>query len=226
MEESGLHKKKRSEFKTVIPDGMDYFFDQIQVIAKNDYQPSVQDMIKTRIKTTGFNDKVFNIENYKYHIYDCGGQRNERKKWLDRLQKATALIFVVSLSEFDQMCFEDSSTPRMAESLKLWETILGARYFLDSKFFLVFNKKDLFQEKLKEKDITVFFKNYKGKNEFEPSIDFIEKEFKDMNTEPDRKVITKVICATDTNNIKNTFDEIRKHILDNPPPKKIVKILL
>jgi hypothetical protein len=35
-------------------------------------------------------------------LVDVGGQRNERKKWIHCFEKVTAIVFVVSLNEFDQ----------------------------------------------------------------------------------------------------------------------------
>lgn len=33
---------------------------------------------------------------------DVGGQRNERKKWIHCFENVTAIVFVVSLNEYDQ----------------------------------------------------------------------------------------------------------------------------
>ena len=46
-------------------------------------------------------------------MYDVGGQRNERKKWIHCFEGVTAVIFVVGLSEFDQCLVEDGVTNRM-----------------------------------------------------------------------------------------------------------------
>lgn len=45
-------------------------------------------------------------------MYDVGGQRNERKKWIHCFDNVTAVIFVAALSEYDQCLFEDASTNR------------------------------------------------------------------------------------------------------------------
>jgi hypothetical protein len=35
----------------------------------------------------------------KYRIFDVGGQRNERKKWIHLFDNVTAVIFCIALSE-------------------------------------------------------------------------------------------------------------------------------
>ena len=45
----------------------------------------------------------------RIHMFDVGGQRSERKKWIHCFENVTALVFLVSLSEYDQMLYEDES---------------------------------------------------------------------------------------------------------------------
>ena len=47
-----------------------------------------------------------------FEMYDVGGQRNERKKWIHCFDNVTAVIFVAALSEYDQNLFEDATTNR------------------------------------------------------------------------------------------------------------------
>ena len=43
-------------------------------------------------------------------LFDVGGQRSERKKWIHCFDDVFAIIFCVALSEYDQVLFEDEST--------------------------------------------------------------------------------------------------------------------
>lgn len=36
-------------------------------------------------------------------IYDVGGQRNERRKWIHCFDEVTAIIFIAAISEYDQV---------------------------------------------------------------------------------------------------------------------------
>jgi len=49
-------------------------------------------------------------------MFDVGGQRSERKKWIHCFENVTSIIFCVALSEYDQVLLEESSqvrTPKM-----------------------------------------------------------------------------------------------------------------
>jgi len=47
-------------------------------------------------------------------MFDVGGQRSERKKWIHCFENVTSIIFCVALSEYDQVLLEESSQVRPA----------------------------------------------------------------------------------------------------------------
>lgn len=42
-------------------------------------------------------------------MFDVGGQRSERKKWIHCFENVTSIIYCVALSEYDQPLLEESS---------------------------------------------------------------------------------------------------------------------
>ena len=63
------------------------------------------------------------------------------------------------------MCDKVIVTPlqnRMDEALRLFNSILNNKWFLDTSVILFLNKKDLFQEKIKERPLTDCFPDYRG----------------------------------------------------------------
>lgn len=42
-------------------------------------------------------------------MFDVGGQRSERKKWIHCFEAVTSIIFCVALSEYDQVLLEESN---------------------------------------------------------------------------------------------------------------------
>jgi hypothetical protein len=47
---------------------------------------------------------------YVDRLFDVGGQRSERKKWIHCFEDVTAIIFCVAMSEYDQVLHEDETT--------------------------------------------------------------------------------------------------------------------
>ncbi|CAK5074101.1 unnamed protein product [Meloidogyne enterolobii] len=116
-----------------------------------------------RITTTGIIEVKFEIKGVNFRVFDVGGQRSERKKWIHCFDDVHAIIFVVALSEYDQVLFEDTRTNRMIESLRLFRSVCNSRWFYNTAMILFLNKKDIFEEKIKTTSIQCLFKNYMGK---------------------------------------------------------------
>jgi hypothetical protein len=52
-------------------------------------------------------------------MFDVGGQRSERKKWIHCFENVTSIIFCVALSEYDQVLLEESSQVRSSNLCRL-----------------------------------------------------------------------------------------------------------
>lgn len=85
------------------------YFDSIDRIGDPRYVPSNQDVLRSRVKTTGITETVFVIGDLTYRMFDVGGQRSERKKWIHCFESVTAIIFLVAISEYDQTLVEDEA---------------------------------------------------------------------------------------------------------------------
>lgn len=49
-----------------------------------------------------------------YRLFDVGGQRSERKKWIHCFEDVTAIIYCVALSAYDLTLQEDETTVSLA----------------------------------------------------------------------------------------------------------------
>jgi hypothetical protein len=85
------------------------YFDSIDRISDPRYTPSDQDVLRSRVKTTGITETTFIIGDLTYRMFDVGGQRSERKKWIHCFENVTAIIFLVAISEYDQVLIEDET---------------------------------------------------------------------------------------------------------------------
>eukprot|EP00698_Gefionella_okellyi_P014470 TRINITY_DN4013_c1_g5_i1.p1 TRINITY_DN4013_c1_g5~~TRINITY_DN4013_c1_g5_i1.p1 ORF type:complete len:157 (+),score=32.19 TRINITY_DN4013_c1_g5_i1:649-1119(+) len=140
---------------------------------------------------------------------DVGGQRNERRKWIYCFQDVTAIIFCVSLSEYDQQLVEDPTTNRMTESLVLFEEMANLSWFHNTPIILFLNKTDIFKEKLKKAPLEHYFPDYAGGEDYTQAADFIRQQFMKLIRNPSKELYCHFTCATDTRNIRHVFEDVR-----------------
>lgn len=167
---------------TNLHDGASYFWDAIDRIYKSDYIPTEEDVLRTRIRTSGFEEAKFTYKKRIFRVVDLGGQRSERRRWLEALQIATAVIFVSSLTEFDQRLREDGDSSRFAETKMLFTELLENS--IQEKFIIVLlNKLDLFKTKIAgpaKQRFSEFFTDYKGPLQWEPCVEHIQDQFRHL----------------------------------------------
>jgi len=210
----GVQKALKEKYQTFhLLDSAAYFFQNLDRIAQADFTPTVDDLLRCRAKTTGIQELHLEIDKHKFIIVDVGGQRSERKKWIHCFQDVTAVLFFVALSEYDLSLYEDEETNRMHESLKLFDEICNSKWFSAIPIVLFLNKKDLFEEKIKNVNITVAFPDYEGAQEFKAAAEYIQDQFVALNENPAKSIYPHITQATDTNNIKTVFETVRSIVL-------------
>jgi len=120
----------------------------------------------------------------------------------------TAIIFFVSLSEFDQTLEEESETNRMQESLKVFDEICNFQCLASVPIILFLNKKDLFEVKIKHKSINIAFSDYKGDNSFDDGVKFIKEQFMDRNRNSSRAIMPFITFVADTEQMKKIIGAV------------------
>ncbi|XP_009601362.1 guanine nucleotide-binding protein alpha-1 subunit [Nicotiana tomentosiformis] len=206
-----------------VPDCAHYFMENLQRFSDINYVPSKEDVLFARIRTTGVVEIQFSPvgENKKsgevYRLFDVGGQRNERRKWIHLFEGVTAVIFCAAISEYDQTLFEDERKNRMMETKELFEWVLKQPCFEKTSFMLFLNKFDIFEQKALKVPLNVceWFKDYQsvstGKQEIEHAYEFVKKKFEESYfqcTAPDRvDRVFKIYRTTalDQKLVKKTF---------------------
>lgn len=128
--------------------------------------PTEQDVLRARMPTTGIQEYAFVSEHIVFRVIDLPGQRHLRHLFTYCLDdKNPTIIFLASLSEYDQTLVESSGENRMRESVALFRVILNSRYLTNSNtsFVLFLNKKDLLEEKILHSNLKDYFPQFDGR---------------------------------------------------------------
>lgn len=191
----------------------EYYFENIMSFSGIDYLASDIDILKGRIKTSGITETVFQVNTREFKVLDAGGQRSERRKWIHCFEDITCVLFVVAVSEYDQMLFEDEKVNRIHESLLLFDRLCNSQWFANTPFIIFFNKIDIFQEKIGKSPIRKYFPEYRGgSTDVDQGIKYFESLFTSLNRS-DRPIYMHRTCATDTRSMKFILNAVTDLIL-------------
>lgn len=216
--------EKRGNFQ--VQDSLSYYCKNMDRISAPGYLPDLQDILRTRVRTSGIVEEKYVIDGVNFSMYDVGGQRNERKKWIHCFDNVTAVIFVAAISEYDQVLYEDTTANRMDEAINLFEEICNSNWFRRTSMILFLNKTDLFEEKLFKIPLRVpgvRFDDFNGPYANDPGVDpesaldagkaFMVELFTSKKADKDKEIYHHVTCATDTENVKVVFNACKDIIL-------------
>lgn len=103
--------------------------------------------------------------------------------------------------------------------MNLFEDICSLQCFQDSAIILFLNKRDLFEQKIKKKDIASCpaFKDFRGPaKDYDAGVKYFVDKFKARNKKfKSREIYHHVTCATDTANVKVCFNLCTSIILSD-----------
>ncbi|XP_036169764.1 guanine nucleotide-binding protein subunit alpha-15 [Myotis myotis] len=216
--------ERRREFHLL--DSAVYYLSHLERITEEGYVPTAQDVLRSRMPTTGINEYCFSVQKTNLRIVDVGGQRSERKKWIHCFENVIALIYLASLSEYDQCLEENNQENRMKESLALFGTILELPWFKSTSVILFLNKTDILEEKIPTSHLATYFPSFQGpKQDAEAAKQFILNMYSGMYAgcadaadggrkgSRSRRLFSHYTCATDTQNIRTVFKDVRDSVL-------------
>uniref|UniRef100_A0A4W4EWE3 Guanine nucleotide-binding protein subunit alpha n=1 Tax=Electrophorus electricus TaxID=8005 RepID=A0A4W4EWE3_ELEEL len=231
---------RRREYQ--LSDSTKYYLSDLDRIADPSYLPTQQDVLRVRIPTTGIIEYPFDLQSIIFRfeklsdvkrvkgdclhstcplllsltlrMVDVGGQRSERRKWIHCFENVTSIMFLVALSEYDQVLVESDNENRMEESKALFRTIITYPWFQNSSVILFLNKKDLLEEKISYSHLVDYFPEFDGpQRDAQTAREFILKMFVDLNPDSDKIIYSHFTCATDTENIRFVFAAVKDTIL-------------
>jgi GTPase SAR1 family protein len=196
-----------------IPEASVYFFENAKRYTDPSFVPSKDDILSVRARTTGVMQIEIKVEGAKLRFVDVGGQKNERKKWVTCFEDVTAVIFVVAISDFDQIMYEDQKTNRMQDSMDEFAATINNKYFLNTPIVLFFNKQDVLEDKLKTVKLADHFPDFKDDNTPTNVSEHFRQMFLKLNQNEKRDIFCYDTCAKSDDNIDKVFRAIKEVIL-------------
>ncbi|CAE6443971.1 unnamed protein product, partial [Rhizoctonia solani] len=161
-EDAGVQEGWSRGNEVALPENLQYFFGDLPRVFQRDYVPTTQDILWCRAPTIGITETMFKLGDQELKIVEIGGQRFGRRQWIHCFNNIPAIVFLVSLNAYDQCLFQDVSANRMQDAMAVWSSICDSTYFRSTNIILLFNKDDLFTEKIKKSPIKQHFPDYEG----------------------------------------------------------------
>lgn len=113
-----------------------------------------------------------------FHVFDVGGQRGERKKWIQMFDSATAILFLLDCSSFDVNVRDDFESNRLLEATEVFEHIWNSRFLKNVSLILFVNKIDLLEGKIRSgSSIDNLVKSIPSTHKYFPVYDRVYREF-------------------------------------------------
>lgn len=204
--------ERRSEFWLL--EGVEFFFSNIFRFTDSEYSPTEEDIVYARKRTTGVVETQLKYGSVHWSVVDVGGQRSERRKWINSFDNVKGIMYCVNLAGFCSVLFEDRSVNRMQESLSLFRETMANPLFANTPVFLILNKKDLFEKLIETRPLTMAFPEYTGPNELRPCIEYIATRFASV-LPPDRpKPLVLLMAARVKKDVQYCFEDVKDTLLD------------
>jgi hypothetical protein len=112
------------------------FIQNVNRICTPDFTPEIDDVLRVRQPTTSIIEYKYKINGTYFLFVDVGGQRSERRKWINCFESVSSLLFVASLHDYDLSLsvdevrssgthHENEKINRMRDALDLFRTLIN-----------------------------------------------------------------------------------------------------
>ncbi|KAF7307491.1 hypothetical protein MIND_00543600 [Mycena indigotica] len=162
-----------------------FFLDSIDAVTSLRYIPTDDHILRARLKTLGVSEHRMRLSDptggmsRDFRIFDVGGTRSLRAAWVSYFDDMDAIIFLAPISAFDQVLTEDPTVNRLADSYKLWTTIVASKLLQKTNVILFLNKIDIMHAKLASGIRLADFVDSYGRrpNDFDSASRYLKKQF-------------------------------------------------
>lgn len=155
--DAGVQEAFRRRCGYQLLENLPYFASRVQQVIEPGYTPSREDVLRLWTHTEGVWETTLDLDDAIVKVFDMGGNRSQRRKWIHTFKDVDSIVFTVDASAYCRRLFEDESMNRRQEQLRLWDSIANSRWFIKTNFILVFTKVDTLLETIESSPISEYF---------------------------------------------------------------------
>jgi len=202
---------------------LSYFFEDIDRITAENYQPTSSDVLRCRQRTAGANSASVYIDKNYFEFFDIGGQKPERAKWEQILNENefAAILYFVAADEFDVDDEEKEYERTKLEISKfIFSEMVNSNIIQeDVPVILFLNREDLFEKRLADPEGFQSFKkhfpDFTGTVDKTQGLDFIRSQFLATIRDPEQSnpIRCHYTCALDTESMVVVWRCVREYLL-------------
>jgi len=193
-----------------------FFLGETLRISLPGYSPTVEDVLRVHVPTTSVTVHTFPLfRRLEYHVVQLGGSSSQRRKLYDCCYDLDMFCFLVDPSTYDEKVPLRSDMTRLRAALDLFRQVCNNRWLTKTGVILVFNKRHLFEAKLRVRPLSNFFPQYRGTTTNE-AMHFITMLFREAAEELAcaHVVRTAWISATDSRSTFRFLHNLHTFLLD------------
>eukprot|EP01083_Nonionella_stella_P131412 399253_1 len=208
-----------------LADSVLYLINKMDNYWRDDYVPTFEDVLYCRRRTTGVNKIKITLEcefelvypgHEVWEIFDVGGTRNERRKWIHFFDNTACVFFCAALSGYNESLWENNSRNKLKEGICLFRDLVNLNAFKDTTFIVLLTKYDQFREKIGKHSFKKRFRGFNGHESESEVIEYVKQQFiqqiqPDENGET-RRIYFHIGSVIDTSWVRVTFDSCRQII--------------
>jgi len=208
--------EQRNQLGLQLDCNLKYFLDHATRVLDPGFVPSCEDALAVRTKTTGVHERKFPVEkeNIEIEFIDVGGQRAERRKWINQFEKVDLVIYFSALDNY-ALQMNECEGNRLDDDLRLFSSLMILIQQKSSWCFF-FTKVDIFESVLKQVPINERFKEIPKEKaqSVEHCTEFLQTQFKSKWDGDKNAIKFFTICSLDTNQLKLVWANIKQDMIN------------
>eukprot|EP01083_Nonionella_stella_P006920 20035_1 len=153
-----------------------------------------------------------------WEVFDVGGARNERRKWMHFFDNTSCVFFCAALSGYNECLWphDPNSKNKLKEAIGLFRAVVNLDTFRDTPIIILLTKYDQFVEKIGKYAFSEYFKGFSGRGSESEVIEYVKQYFiRQIRTDENgqrRRIYFHTGSVIDTSWVRVTFDSCRQII--------------